>query len=353
MSQQTDRLEKGIMIGTSVVPATLLSVLLSLSITGLAVASGGDARPVTQPPRAVASPAHAEYAVLVVLEGVHREALKAGPMPVLGRLVREGSVTWSATGVTPALRLPTMASLLTGLPVEKHGITWNSFDFIRGYPRPPTVFDYLDLSGGKDSAIFFMDESLYQLAKPEPYTDYQMCGPLKPECSPATMVGYIRDYFRKAASGHGYGHAILSLPHFLVVHLPEPGRAGLARGWRSPAYRESLRTVDQAIGSILGIYRDLGLLERTTVFVTALNIAGAAKVGGNGSQVGGEAPRLPWIAWGAGIKSGHLIKQPVSIMDTGATVMRTLGIETHTEWDSKAVEDIFDVARPTKAKHGQ
>ena len=133
-----------------------------------------------------------EHVILFVLEGVDQQALKAGPMPVLGRLVKEGAVTWSAATSTPPLRLPAMASLLTGLPVEKHGITWNSFEFSRGYPRPPTLFDYLDLSGGRDSAIFFMDEALYQLVKPEPYTDYQMCGPLKPECSPERLVSYIR-----------------------------------------------------------------------------------------------------------------------------------------------------------------
>ena len=291
----------------------------------------------------------AEYVILVVLEGVDQSSLKGGPMPVISRFVKEGSVTWSATAVTPPLRLPTMASLLTGMPVEKHGVTWDSFDFIRGYPRPPTVFDYLDLSGGRDSAIFFMDESLYQLAKPEPYTDYQMCGPLKPECSPATVVQYIRDYFRKATSGHGYGHAILSLPHFLVVHLPEPARAGLANGWGSRAYRDALRTVDRAVGSILDLYRELGLLKRTTVIVTALSGAGrpassngAAKPGADGAGV----PHVPWIAWGAGIKSGHAIKQPVSILDTGATVLRTLGLETYTEWESHAVEEIFNAPRP-------
>jgi arylsulfatase A-like enzyme len=119
----------------------------------------------------------------------------------------------------------------------------------------------------------------------------------------------------------------------------------------SPAYRESLRTVDQAISSILGIYRDLGLLDRTTVFVTALNNAGEAKGSGNGSGTASAAapPRTLWVAWGAGIKSGHLIKQPVSIMDTGATVMRTLGLATHTEWESKAVEEIFSTPRPASS----
>jgi predicted AlkP superfamily pyrophosphatase or phosphodiesterase len=295
-----------------------------------------------------------EHVILFVLEGIGHDAVKAGPMPTLGRFVKEGSVTWSASTVQPALRLPAMASLFTGLPVEKHGVTWNSYDFGRGYPRPPTVFDYLDLSGGKDSAIFFMDESLYQLAKPEPYTDYQMCGPLKPECSPSRVVQYIKDYFRKATSGHGYGHAILSLPHFLVVHLPEPARAGVASGWKSRSYREALRTVDSAMSAILGIYRDLDLLKQTAVIVTSLSGEAAPSSNGQNGSHDGRTPEVgsgthaapsavsvPWIAWGAGIKPGHTIKQSVSIIDTGATVLRILGLETYTEWESRPVEEIL------------
>ena len=293
-----------------------------------------------QPVPATSSPSSEQtvpdYVIVFALEGIDQPALKAGPMPVLGQLVNEGSVTWSAKTVTPLLRLPAMASLLTGLPVEKHGIAWNTFEFSRGYPRPPTLFDYLDLSGGRDSAIFFMDESLYQLAKPEPYTDYQMCGPLKPECSPERLVSYIRQYFQKASSGHGYGHAILALPHLLVVHLPDGGRAGAAQGWSSKDYRTALRSVDRAIGSVLEIFKEHGLLTRTTVFVTSLNGAGAAQ--GQSTTV---SSLVPWIASGVGIKAGHVIRQPVSIVDTSATVLRAFRLETHTEWDSRVVEEIF------------
>jgi hypothetical protein len=282
-----------------------------------------------------------EHVILFVLEGFGEESLKGGTMPTLSKLVKDGSVTWSATAVKPALRLPTMASIITGVPVEKHGINWNTFEFSRGYPRAPSVFDYLDLSGGRDSAIFFMDEALYQLARPEPYTDYQMCGPLKPECSPERIVSYIQQYFRKATSGHGYGHAILSLPHFLVVHLPEAGRVGASRGWASKEYREALRTVDKAIASVLDIYKGQDLLKRTTVFVTSLSAEG--RDAGREETVSGT-PVVPWIASGVGIKHGHAIHQPVSILDTGATVMRTLGLQTHTEWESRPVEEIFQFA---------
>jgi len=110
--------------------------LLSQSGTTVVAASATAQVPASMPPT--------EYVVLFVLEGFGQNSLKGGTMPTLSRLIKEGAVTWSATAVRPALRLPTMASLITGMPVEKHGITWNTFEFSRGYPRTPSLFDYLD-----------------------------------------------------------------------------------------------------------------------------------------------------------------------------------------------------------------
>jgi arylsulfatase A-like enzyme len=70
---------------------------------------------------------------------------------------------------------------------------------------------------------------------------------------------------------------------------------------------------------------------------------------GKGIDLGADAPAadspvVPWIVSGVGIKPGQVIRQPVSIIDTGATVMRILGLDTHTEWDSTVVEEIFQPA---------
>jgi arylsulfatase A-like enzyme len=100
------------------------------------------------------------------------------------------------------------------------------------------------------------------------------------------------------------------------------------------------------MGAVLDLYRELGLLKRTTVFVTSLSTAGESSISaGEASSTGSaNASRIPWIASGVGIKKGYSISRPVSIIDTGATVMRALGLETHTEWDSHAVEEIFKTA---------
>src|SRR4026207_2515346 len=128
--------------------ATCLVLLCSLLLRDAAVAAVS-----VSAPASIGSTAHV---ILFVLEGFGQDSLKGGAMPTLSRLIKEGAVTWSATAVKPALRLPTMASLITGMPVEKHGITWNTFEFSRGYPRAPSVFDYLDLSGGGGRGAFLM-----------------------------------------------------------------------------------------------------------------------------------------------------------------------------------------------------
>ena len=92
---------------------------------------------------------------------------------------------------------------------------------------------------------------------------------------------------------------------------------------------------------MLDIYKGQNILKRTTVFVTSLSAEGHDA---GREQNANATPLVPWIASGVGIKHGHAIHQPVSILDTGATVMRTLGLQTHTEWESRPVEEIFQFA---------
>ena len=93
--------------------------------------------------------------------------------------------------------------------------------------------------------------------------------------------------------------------------------------------------------SVLDIYQEQGLTKGTTLFVTSLSAEGRDA---SQEQADAAIPMVPWIASGVGIKHGYAIHQPVSILDTGATVMRTLGLQTHTEWESHAVEEIFQAA---------
>lgn len=300
---------------------------------------------------AASSPTQADHVLLFVLEGVGNDVIQNGTMPVLQKLAREGAVTWKAQPVSP-FTVPSMASLLTGLPVKKHRVNqdWETYDFSRSFLRSPTMFDYLDLAGGVDTALFIMDERFYQLARPEIYVDLQTCGKAKPQCNPSTLVEYIEDYLKKVTSPGGFNFRIFAIPGLLVAHLPEPADVARKRGWESRQYAQALKSVDTAVADMMALYQEYGVLDKTMVMVTGLK--GADSPQASNAKMG--EPRqssLPWLAWGVNVKPGHTIPDHVNIMDVGATVLEALGLETHTEWESRALTDIFQ-KRPERRTTG-
>ena len=298
----------------------------------------------------------ANHIVLVVLEGIAPDTIKSGSMPHLAQFAQEGSAKWSATSVSPPLTVPAMASLLTGLPINKHKITpeWENYDFARSFMRSPTVFDYMDLAGGNDSAVFFMDERLYQLSRPEIYVDSQMCGMAKPNCTPNTISRYIQDYLKKVTSEGGHGFRLIGVPNLLLVHLPTASRTGQKRGWNSDAYQQAVLEVDHAIKDIVKTYKEFAVLDETMFIVTGLNGIPLSTSSANGSKKSSDQEMnqtIPWISWGANVKGNYMISKPVSILDTGATILYALGLETYTEWDSHAIDEIFQFV-PTRRTTG-
>ena len=137
--------------------------------------------------------------------------------------------------------------------------------------RSPTVFDYMDLAGGRDSGVFLMDERLYQLIRPEIYVDSQVCGYTKPQCTPETVSVYIKDFLKKVTSEGGYGFRLFGVPNLLLAHFPTAARLGQKYGWDSAKYHEAVQSIDTAINLTINTYRELGVLDRTMVIVTGLN----------------------------------------------------------------------------------
>ncbi len=296
------------------------------------------------------SAAQTEHIVLIVLEGINSATIQSGATPTLAKLAREGAASWTAQSVDPPHTVSAMASLLTGLPVNKHRVTaqWETYDFARSFMRSPTVFDYMDLAGGMDTGVFLMDERFYQLVRPEIYVDSQVCGYTKPQCTPETMAVYIRDFLQKVTSEGGYGFRLFEVPNLLLTHFPTAAPIGQKHGWNSPKFSSALTAVDTVVAQILDTYQELGVLSRTMVIVTGLHsgpVNAPATTVKNVTTMAGATdfnPTIPWIAWGNNVKANYPIGKIISLLDTGATIMYALGLETHTEWDSHAVEEIFE-----------
>lgn len=279
---------------------------------------------------AAGPPASADSVVIIMVDGLRPDALKQAKVPALEGLIKRGSSTMKAQTVTPSLTLPAFTSMLTGLPVEQHGVDWNEYEAPRGFIRAPTVFEIASFNGSKWGAIFIQKEKLLHLAKPDRRVLLSLCSINEPGCTSKKVAADVITLYKNATDSRK--------PSLFLIHLAETDTAGHADGWMSKPYLKAVEDVDRAIGTIIKGFKDLELYEKTTFIITSDH-------GGHGTTHGTTMPEdmtIPWIAAGPGIKTGYNIKRPVSLMDTAATVMRAFGItDYYVEWKSRAIEEIF------------
>lgn len=296
------------------------SLRISLSLMALAltllVSAGADARPVLRPDSV------STHVVVISIDGLRADAIEKYGARTLLRLARDGAWAVGAQTITPSRTLPAHTSMLTGVPPEIHGITWNS-DHTEdlGYVRVPTVFE-LAKQSGYTTAAFFSKTKFHHLQKPGTLDFTQ--APDGPNWLATKTVADVRQYLK------------FRRPNLLFVHIGEPDYAGHGFGWMSFAYGWAVRRADAAVDIVLKAAEDAFGPGNFTVVVTADH-------GGHNRSHGGDDPRdmtIPWIAWGKGIASGTA-PTDVKTTDTAATVLWLLGIPRPDAWSSKAVASAF------------
>ncbi|MEI6537758.1 MAG: alkaline phosphatase family protein, partial [Verrucomicrobiaceae bacterium] len=82
----------------------------------------------------------ADHVFIISFDGGKPAVIQESKMPVLKRLAAKGAVTWTAQTIFPSKTLPSHTSMLTGLGIEKHHVTWNDYTPIRGKVKVPTIF---------------------------------------------------------------------------------------------------------------------------------------------------------------------------------------------------------------------
>jgi arylsulfatase A-like enzyme len=211
--------------------------------------------------------------------------------------------------------------MLTGVPPEVHGVTWNSD--LRGerrYPNRPTLFE-LARAAGFTTAMVAGKTKFVTLAKPGT-VDWSLVSRTKD----AIVADRAADLIR--------AHA----PQVMFVHFPGVDHAGHTWGWGSAIQRGAIAAADRCVGRLLDALRDRGVLDSTVVFVTADH-------GGRGRSHPPSDPRswtIPWIVSGAGIRSGlDLSDMEIHTEDTFATACWLLGIEPQEPIQGRPVRSIL------------
>src|SRR5437773_2286976 len=115
----------------------------------------------------------------------------------------------------------------------------------------------------------------------------------------------------------------ITLPcHMSIFHSVPPTRHGVTTNVWSPMARPLP-----------------GLMEAASTAVVV-----QADHGGHDCSHGTEAAEdmtIPWIAAGPGLRAGHALQGPVSLLDTAPTLARLMRVPPAADWEGKVVEEAF------------
>lgn len=289
---------------------------------------------------AVAGP-RAEHVFIISIDGGKPAAIQQSQMPVLQQLAREGAVTWTAQTIFPPITLPAHTSMLTGVPMEEHGITWNDWVPTNGVVKVPTVFAAAKQEG-YSTAIFAGKEKFRHLLQPgtvdEFYYDKSNAVIVlksdngdkvykKEGCIAARVVG-------TNAANYILAHE----PNLMFIHFPDPDSVGHLFGWDTPEQKSSFADVDVALGSVINAIKQAGIADSSVVIVSADH-------GGHGKGHGKNIPEdmnIPWLVWGHGVKANYTITNAVNTCDTAATALWLLDVAPLKKMAGKPVAEPFN-----------
>jgi arylsulfatase A-like enzyme len=296
------------------------------AVGAVAVAAGASLRMPVERPRGGIT----EHVIVVSIDGLRPDAIERYDARTIRRMMREGAYSLDAQTIFPSKTLPSHTSMLTGVPPEVHGITFNSRKSDEyGVVEVPTVFAAAK-QAGYHTAAFFSKAKFHHLAQPGSLDHWQGPGSNLTHWMATKTVPDVVAYLEHEK------------PNLLFVHIGEPDYAGHTIGWMSFAYGWAVKRADGAVATLLKAADEAFGRGNYTMIVTADH-------GGHGRTHGSDDPRdmtIPWIAWGKGVRSIGPIETPIRTMDTAATALWLLGVAPPPEWVGTPVLAAFTTEAP-------
>jgi predicted AlkP superfamily pyrophosphatase or phosphodiesterase len=258
--------------------------------------------------------ARAQHVFIISLDGGKPEVMKKSAMPLTMEMARTGAATWNAQTIFPSVTLPSHTSMLTGLVMERHKMTWNDYRPASGVVQVPTIFG-LARRAGYTTALFVGKEKFRHLNVPGTVDEFQYPG-----------------YSCKSVAAAAAKYIVEKKPNLTFIHFPDSDGAGHEFGWGSPQQIQSFADEDAALKVIRDAVKQAGIESSSTFIITA-DHGGHDKTHGTNSP---EDMTIPWIVWGAGVQTGA-INVPVNTCDTAATALWLLDLPVPADWNGKPV----------------
>ncbi len=241
--------------------------------------------------------------LLILIGGLHAEAVTPGDCPTLAAVLPHSAHTLRARSLAPGDALACNAALFYSRP-GKAGPP-------AATPAPGPSLVAAAHAAGRRCGLFYNWEPIGAL--------------IEPGC-------LVQSVFRDNRSQRGGDAAVAaeaavalasSRLDLACVYLGSLEVAGNTAGWLSPGYLAQAQFVDAVVERLL------------------MEVPGDAHVLLQAEHAGSGTEAVPWMLNGPGIRSGHALEQPISLLDTAPTLARLLNFEPPRQWEGQAVDEAF------------
>lgn len=263
--------------------------------------------------------------VLVVLDGLRPDAIEAFDLHNFQRLARDGVATLNASTVAPSVTSVAMASLLTGVPPQTHGILNDRFRL----PRPTATLDPLPrvlAAAGLPASCFVRQLPLFFRGIGRRIARH--IGVAKPSFAGRGAIEILtaaRAYLATQPDG------------FVFLHWPDADQAGHRHGWMSGHYAEAAQTLDICLGSLAAA------LDGSDTLLIALADHGGGGVDPRDHESDHPLDRtIPVLLSGDVVLGEELLA--ASLLDIPATVLWALGVSPPPSYVGRPLIEAFSPA---------
>ncbi len=290
----------------------------------------------------------AEHVFIVSFDGGKPAVIDKSAMPTLKGMVKEGAHTWTAQTIFPSITLPSHTSMLTGVDIKKHNITWNNWVPGAGLVKVPTVFSEAKKAGAS-TAMFVGKEKFKHLNLPGTVDEFSYATAKQAEITKddgsnagkkdgKTKMTKEGTVLANVVASEAAAYIIAKKPQLCFVHFADPDNAGHKYGWGTPQQIEAFANSDAALAVLKSAIEKAGIAGSSVVIMSA-DHGGHDKTHGSNSP---EDMNIPWIAWGKGVKKNFTITAPVKTYDTAATALWLLDRPIPADFDGKPVTSAFE-----------
>lgn len=254
--------------------------------------------------------------VLISIDGMRPDGLKACGNDYLEELMKKSSYTFDGRTVYPSITLPCHLSMFHSVPPERHGTTSN--DYVKPVRPVSGLFEQIKGAGMK-TAMYYGWEPLREIGRPTSLIASEYINAYSFEHTDAMLTERALNYINMAK------------PDFVFLYMVETDeKGGHDSGWMSDTYLDYIK---HAIDNVKRVINEVG--DEYTVIVTADH-------GGHERMHGTDLPEdmtIPLFFCGKQFKQGVELSG-VSILDIAPTVVDVLGVAPAREWEGKSLVNV-------------